>query len=154
MISREFITELFDTDTSFPIRNWDVDEDSYAVIATAYDSNKSPIQIFFTPLHEEIDAIDFDFSRSGTFEKTGEGDAGKVFATVIKALTEYLQRINKPDYMLIASKGSSRTRAYQTMIKRYAAKFGYKEISYSQLPSEITDQPTPEESKIFVLAKI
>lgn len=149
----EFITELFDIDKSFPIKDWGMDDDTYANVATAYDNNNVPIQIIFTPLHEEINAIDFDFTRGGTYEKTGEGDAGKVFATVLKALSIYLKHIKKPDYILFGSKGESRTRAYQAMVKRYASKFGYKEISYQDLPTEISDQPTPE-GQMFVLAKL
>lgn len=147
------INEVFDTEKAFPIESWYEDDQTYANVAVAHDSQGRDIEVIFTPLHEKINAIDFDFTRGGTFEKTGEGDAGKVFATVLNAFNGYLKNINVPDYILFASKGGSRTSAYQAMIRRFASKFGYKQISYDQLPDEIADQPQAEGTQ-FVLARV
>lgn len=147
------INEVFDTEKAFPIESWYEDDETYANVAVAHDSNGRDIEVIFTPLHEKINAIDFDFTRGGTFEKTGEGDAGKVFATVLNAFNGYLKNINVPDYILFASKGGSRTSAYQAMIRRFASKFGYKQISYNELPDEIASQPQAEGHQ-FVLARV
>lgn len=146
------LAEAVDIDKGYPIEDWYEDSDSYALVAVAHDGEGREIEVIFTPLHDEIDAIDFDFTRGGTFEKTGEGEAGKIFATVLKALSTYLE-LKKPQYVLFGSKGESRTSAYQALIRRFASKFGYKQIPYDSLPKEITDQPTPE-GTMFVLAKI
>lgn len=145
--------ESIDMDKAFPIETWYEDDDTYANVAVAHDTEGRDIEVIFTPLHEEINAIDFDFTRGGTYEKTGEGEAGKVFATVLNAFNSYLENINTPDYILFASKGGSRTSAYQAMIRRFASRFGYKPIQYSDLPNEIADQPQAEGSQ-FVLARI
>jgi len=145
--------ESIDVEKSFPIESWYEDDDTYANVAVAHDSEGRDIEIIFTPLHEEINAIDFDFTRGGTYEKTGEGDAGKVFATVLKAFNEYLKNINVPDYILFASKGGSRTSAYQAMIRRFAGRYGYKQIPYNQLPDEIANQPQAEGHQ-FVLSRV
>jgi hypothetical protein len=151
MRSREFISELFDVQKAFPIEDW-YEDDNYAYNAVAYDSAGSEIRIVFTPLHDKINAVDFEFFRGDSHDITGGGEAGRVFATVFKALKYYLENINEPDYIVIASKGASRTSAYNAMIRRFASNYGYKPIQYSDLPTEITDQPTPE-GELFVLAK-
>jgi hypothetical protein len=146
------IKEAFDISSSFPIEEWYEEEQSYAIIAVAHDSEGREIEVIFTPLHDDINAIDFDFTRGGTYEKTGEGDATKVFATVLNAFTQYLKNYNDPDIITFGSKGDSRTRLYQAMIARMAGKFGYKQVPYNSLPKEITDQPTPE-GQLFALVK-
>lgn len=145
--------ESIDVDKAFPIETWYEDDDTYANVAVAHDSEGRDIEVIFTPLHDEVNAIDFDFTRGGTFEKTGEGEAGKVFATVLNAFSSYLSNINTPDYILFASKGGSRTSAYQAMIRRFAGRFGYKPIQYNDLPPEIADQPQAEGHQ-FVLARV
>lgn len=145
--------ESIDLEKSFPIETWYEDDETYANVAVAHDSEGRDIEVIFTPLHEEINAIDFDFTRGGTFEKTGEGEAGKVFATVLNAFNSYLANINVPNYILFASKGGSRTSAYMALIRRFAGKFGYKHISFNDLPDEIKDQPQAEGHQ-FVLARI
>lgn len=145
------IDESIDLKNAFPIEEW-YENEQEAVIAVAHDSLGKEIEVIFTPLHDEINAIDFDFTRGGTYEKTGEGDAQRVFATVLNAFNQYLNSYYEPDYIAFGSKGDSRTRLYSTMIKRFASKFGYKEIPYDSLPKEITDQPRPE-GHMFALAK-
>jgi len=147
------VDESIDVEKSFPIETWYEDDNTYADVAVAHDSEGRDIEVIFTPLHDTINAIDFDFTRGGTYEKTGEGEAGKVFATVLKAFDEYLHQINDPDYILFASKGGSRTSAYQALLRRFAHKYGYKVIPFSDLPDEIADQPQAEGHQ-FVLGRI
>lgn len=149
----KLVNEIIDVDKSYPIEEWYEDSQSYANVAVAHDSEGREIEVIFTPLHEKINAIDFDFTRGGTYEKTGEGEAGKIFATVLNAFNQYIEKINDPDYILFASKGGSRTSAYQALIRRFAGKFGYKQIPYNKLPSEIADQPQAEGTQ-FVLSKV
>lgn len=152
MRSSEFISEAFDISRAYPIEEWYEGHDDYSTRAVAHDSAGREIEVIFMPLHDEINAVDFDFTRGGTYEKTGEGEAGKIFATVLRALAEYLKNYNQPDYITFGSKGESRTSLYQTMINRLAGRFGYRAVPYASLPKEITDQPTPE-GTMFALAK-
>ena len=112
MKANEIVGELYeaiDLSTAFPITKW-YEDDNYATVAVARDSRKRKIEILFTPLHEEINAIDFDFTRGGTYEINHQGEAGRVFATVLKALSDYLSKYNRPDFISFGSKGESRDR--------------------------------------------
>jgi hypothetical protein len=147
------IGESIDIAKGFPIEEWYEEEDTYATVALAHDSSGGEIEVLFTPLDEGGTAIDFDFTRGGSYEMTGGGEAGRVFATVLNALGEYLKDYYQPDYITFASKGDSRTRAYTSLIKRFAGRFGYRQVPYDSLPKEITDQPTPP-GELFAFSRI
>ena len=78
--------------------------------------------------------------------ETGEGDAMRIFATVIEIIKEFTKKekpmevgfsAHKPEWMVDttdkkdASKASSREKLYQKLIKRYAGSMGYKYSSTS-----------------------
>lgn len=88
--------------------------------------------------HEHIDDHDnmnweISFSRNGSQDLTGEGDAMRIFATVIKLMREFIKK-EKPVYMNFTAvkdnknaktnKLQSRERLYNRLIKRYIT--GYK----------------------------
>lgn len=60
---------------------------------------------------------------------TGDGDALRIFATILE-FGKHLIKTQDPDIINIKSKtgagGGSRTRLYNTIIKKYASKYGYK----------------------------
>ena len=151
---QEFVTEAIDLTSAYPIEEW-YENDDYAMVAVAHDEEGREIEVIFTPLLEDdspVSAIDFDFTRGGTYERTGEGHANRVFATVLNAFAEYLKGYYTPDYISFGSKGQSRTSLYTAMIRRFASRFGYREVPYNSLPQEITDQPRPE-GHMFALAR-
>jgi hypothetical protein len=150
---KQGVTEAIDLDRAYPIEQW-YENDEYAMVAEAHDADGRLIEVIFTPLLEEdnpVQAIDFDFRRNKSYEQTNEGDASRVFATALNALAIYLKNYYTPDYISFGSKGQSRTSLYTAMIKRFAGKFGYKEVAYDSLPKEITDQPRPP-GHMFALA--
>lgn len=84
------------------------------------------------------------FTRDGSYSNKGQGDQFKVFATVIKAIGEFIQM--KSPYMLhfTASKmdydigkysdvENSRVKLYDKMLNRYAKKYGY-EVDREETP--------------------
>lgn len=144
------LNELFDLEQAFPLR-WNKFFGEHRAIAK--DSEGNTLEFIFTQLSETYNAIDFDFMRDGSFDVTGQGEAPRIFATAIKALDEYIQRINEPDYILFAAKEISRSKLYQRLVSRFASQFGYKPMPYDKLPQEIADQPTPE-GQMFVLGKV
>lgn len=144
------LNELFDIEQAFPLK-WSKGYGEHR--ATTTDSEGNKLVFLFTQLSENFNAIDFDFKRNESFDVTGQGEAPRVFATAIKALEEYLEKINQPDYILFAAKEVSRSKLYQRLVTRFASQFGYKPIPYDQLPKEIADQPTPE-GQMFVLGKV
>lgn len=65
------------------------------------------------------------------FDKTGEGDAQRVFATAIAALKMFVHDVEPASVTFTADKGddgASRTKLYQRMIQRLAPQMGFKPI--------------------------
>lgn len=148
------IDESIDVEKAYPIETWYTDDETFALVAVAHDDHDRDIEISFTPMHDDINIVAFDFTRGGSYEQTGEGHAGKVFATVMRAFQDYLKSV-EPDYVLFASKGHSRTKLYQSIIKRFANKFGYNQINIDDLPEEIIDnRENLPSGDIFVLSKV
>ena len=147
----EDLTEVVDLDTAFPLK-WDQQFAAQGEIhASATDADGREIGISFTPAgNGEI--TDVAFTRGGTHEMTGKGDAGRVMATVIKAINIYANKY-KPPYLAFSAKSSGgRAGAYTAMIRRYAQ--GYELLPADRYPAALnnyiefigTDQP-------FVLAR-
>ena len=82
----DIITELLDPETAFPLK-WDKQFAGHGEFhASATDADGREIGISFTPMDVESNATDVAFTRGGTHEMTGKGDAARVMATVIKAI--------------------------------------------------------------------
>lgn len=148
MRANEFLTELFDPRTSFDLE-WD---DSFApeeYHALAYDRQGRTINIGFVPIG--ADAVDIEFTRGGSHDITGRGDAERVFATVINAITTYLKNYRQPSYILFSGKETSRNKLYQRLVVRYAAGFGYQVTSQEELPEELRSMSLPKD--VFILSK-
>ncbi len=74
-------------------------------------------------------------SRSMRGDATGEGDAMRIFATVLDVVQEYVKK-NKPDIIRVfgmkqgnmdVNRGiGSRIKLYDKLVKRYAGRLGYK----------------------------
>ena len=70
-----------------------------------------------------------EFYRNNSQEVTGEGDAQRIFATVLAAIAHFIQK-KKPASLFFSAvkeddpKGS-RARLYASLVTRYAAKLGY-----------------------------
>ncbi|MBC8554741.1 MAG: adenylyltransferase/cytidyltransferase family protein, partial [Candidatus Brocadiales bacterium] len=74
---------------------------------------------------------EIEFTRDMSQDKTGEGDAMRIFATVIKALKEFVADVH-PEYINFraektGSNTDSRPNLYRKLIKRYAKEWGYKD---------------------------
>ena len=151
MRANEIILELLDPETAFPLK-WDQQFAAQGEIhASATDADGREIGISFIPAgNGEI--TDVAFTRGGTHEMTGKGDAGRVMATVIKAINIYANKYKPPYLAFSAKSGGGRAGAYTAMIRRYAQ--GYELLSADRYPAALnnyiefigTDQP-------FVLAR-
>lgn len=151
MRASQFITELFDPKTAFPLK-WDKQFAGQGEFhAFAQDAEGREIGISFTPVGEG-DATEVVFTRGGTHEMTGKGDAARVMATVINAIKIFVDKY-KPPYLVFSAKSTGgRASAYTAMIRRVAQ--GYKLLSPEEYPKELdsyfefmgSDQP-------FVLAR-
>ena len=147
----EDLTEVVDLDTAFPLK-WDQQFAAQGEIhASASDADGREIGISFTPAGNG-EVTDVAFTRGGTHEMTGRGDAGRVMATVIKAINLYTKKYKPPYLAFSAKSGGGRSSAYTAMIRRHAQ--GYELVPTDKYPAALnnylefigTDQP-------FVLAR-
>lgn len=135
MKANEIITELLDPETAFPIK-WDKQFAGQGEFhAFAQDADGREIGISFTPVGDTGNATEVVFTRGGTHEMTGKGDAARVMATVIKAIKIFVEKY-KPQYLVFTAKSTGgRASAYTAMIRRAAA--GYQLLGPEEYPSEL-----------------
>lgn len=134
------ITELFDAKTAFPLQ-WDNQfASSGEVHAEAYDADGRVIDISFTPSFTPAapgSVIEIVFKRGGSYDLTGKGDAPRVLATVVKAISQYLQKY-QPRYVVFSAKSTGgRAGAYTAMIKRLSR--NYTLLDPVEYPEEVMD---------------
>jgi len=101
--------------------------------------DKSEIDVLFkeNEISDDESTWDVTFERGGSTEVTGEGDAMRVFATVIDVLKDFTKKekpqeltfsAEKPAWAVDAGKGQkgSREKLYKKLVQRYAGRMGYK----------------------------
>ena len=120
------VSEAFDQ--PYPIK-WEKSEyGDYDAMATLPDGN--PLTIMFN--HESPDEVVITFWRNNNLDLTGEGDAQRVFATVLQAIQEFLKIEQPATISFSASKEvepgqntMSRSKLYDRLVRRYAQQWGY-----------------------------
>jgi len=123
---RGSIAEAFDQ--PYPIK-WEKSEyGDYDAMTKLPDG--TPLTIMFD--HESPDDVVITFWRNNNLELTGEGDAQRVFATVLHAIQEFLKMEQPTNISFSASKEvepgqneMSRAKLYDRLVKRYAQQWGY-----------------------------
>lgn len=131
----DLLTELFDPETAFPLK-WDKQFAGHGEFhASASDAQGREIGISFTPVGDGGNATEVVFTRGGTHEMTGKGDAARVMATVINAINIFIQKY-KPQYLVFSAKSTGgRASAYTAMIRRVAR--GYTLLTPEDYPEEL-----------------
>jgi len=136
LMAEEELTELFDPKTSFPLEWSERYSDKGEAHAEAYDADGRVIHISFTP-SADLQVVEIVFSRGGVHDMTGKGDAARVLATVINAISIYLQKY-KPFYVAFSAESTGgRASAYAAMIKRLVR--GYTLLQPDQYPAALND---------------
>ena len=125
------LQELFDPATTFPLE-WENDGGK-ETFATAYDADGRTISISFIPVSDN--AIEITFTRGGSYDLTGRGDAARVMSTVINAISVYLQKYKPPYVVFSAKSAGGRASAYTAMIRRIA--HGYKLLNPVDYPERL-----------------
>ena len=148
----ESVNELYEPESSFPL-NWYPSHDPSEASARAYDRNKGYIDIKFTPILGSDDMVEVEFSRNDSYDMTGGGDANRVLGTVLQAFREYLQGY-QPKILVFSAKGSSRSKVYQNLIKRFASTVGYKQFDINKLSPETQEKIAFSGSDLMVLRKM
>lgn len=106
-----------------------------------YNPQKDEIEVVFEKLEWSEDGEDYtwivSFNRDGSDGVTGEGDAMRIFATVIAILKDFTKKYKPPTLGFSAFKSyddlakakgdkkGSREKLYLRMIKKFAPKLGY-----------------------------
>ena len=136
MKSTEFITELYDPSSSFELE-WDNTFGPKERHATAYDRQGRTMNIDFVPVGKNM--VEVEFTRGGSYDLTGRGDASFVFATVLQAFREYLEK-HRPKYFIFSAKEGSRFSLYQKLVNRFAMSSGYKQFDLNKLKPETREK--------------
>lgn len=132
MRAQDFVTELFNPSAAFPLE-WDDQFGPREMHATSHDRQGRTINIDFIPITENM--IEIEFTRGGSYDITGRGDAPQVLTTVLEAIKTYLSKHHAAPYVVFSSsnKEASRTGVYQAMIKRLAGALGYVQVTPKSL---------------------
>lgn len=104
----------------------------YEAYAKLNDS--SNLVIFFNKKIYPDNAYNIEFSRNDSLGVTSEGDAHRIFATVLNAIRTFIKKHN-PEYLEFTTEGKlgdkdeiipdSRIKLYDKLIKNYAESLGY-----------------------------
>jgi hypothetical protein len=153
---KQSVSEAFDQ--PYPIK-WEKGEfGDYDALATLADGTY--LSIMFN--REEDGEYQIEFHRNYSQEVTGEGDAQRVFATVLGAIQQFIKTQQPERVRFSATKddednSQSRTKLYDRLVQRYASSWGYSvDISdyagstvyeLTNNLNEITAVPTVAKSK-------
>jgi hypothetical protein len=122
------VSEAFDQ--PYPIK-WEKSEyGDYDALATLDDGTHLSIMFEHTTPYE----VAVSFWRNNSQEVTGEGDAQRVFATVLAAVQQFLKIEQPANISFSAVKeddpSGSRSKLYSKLVQRYAANWGYQARSF------------------------
>jgi hypothetical protein len=94
-----------------------------------------PLSIMFNKQQDDDgnEIIQVEFYRNNSQEVTGEGDAMRIFATVLTAIQQYVKKYKPARLSFSASKqveqgqnAESRAKLYDRLVQRYARTWGYR----------------------------
>ena len=134
----QYISEAFDK--PYPFRLKKIDDMEYEADVNLPDGRSLEIQ--FSGVEYDHIAWHVLFTVDYSILKTGEGDAMRIFATVIAAMQAFVKKVKPEEVTFSADKegvkgGSSREKLYAALIKRFAGKMGYK-VEIAQQYSDST----------------
>jgi hypothetical protein len=125
------VAEAFDQ--PYPIQWEQSDYGDYDALATLPDGTYLNIMFEHVTPYE----VNISFWRNNSLEVTGEGDAQRIFATVLIAIQKFLTMEQPSNITFSASKevepgqnSESRAKLYNRMVNRYAAAWGYTPHSF------------------------
>ena len=127
---KQFIAEAFDK----PYR-YRMHKDQYGWTARFETDNDEPVDVHIKD-DEDSGDWDIDFYRNGSLDVTGEGDAMRIFATVMEVIKEFIAK-EKPERFQFSAvkadveynkgdKTGSREKLYSRMIKKYVKGYNVK----------------------------
>lgn len=134
MRAKEFLSELFHPEHA-SFLDWEKSPGvTYARGDVDIDGKNVAIDITFADMDKGI--VNIEFMVGGSFELTGKGGASKVFATVIEAVREFVNKNSRVKYITFTAEEKSRARMYDTIAKRVAHKLGWHVVPYDDVMSD------------------
>jgi len=128
MRSREFVTEAFTA--PYPM-TWEHGDESHDALVKLPDG--SNLSIMFSQNYNIEGSWQVEFWRNNSQDVTGEGDAQRIFATVLSAIQQFIEQYQPDEIEFSAQKETnsgdqnlSRSNLYTRLVKRYAASWGYR----------------------------
>ena len=153
-LDEDSLQEAFDK--PYPIK-WEK-SDYGDVDALAKLPDGTPLSVMFNLADMSENDWGVEFYRSNSQSVTGEGDAQRVFATVLNAISKFIKK-KKPNTLFFSAvkeedPTGSRTKLYDRLVQRYATQLGYnlKKIDYpEQTGYKLTrnEQKVKEDSENF-----
>ncbi len=114
------------------------------IVYRFFTDDKSDVDVLFkeNEISDDETVWYVTFERKGEMSVTGEGDAMRIFATVIDIIKDFTKKekpqelafsADKPAWAVDAGKGQKRSREklYKKLVQRYAGRMGYKYSSTS-----------------------
>ena len=131
MRAKEFITEAFDA--PYPM-TWEHNEgESHDALVKLPDGTN--LSVMFSKEYADYGEEEWtvEFWRNNSQDVTGEGDAQRIFATVLSAIQQFIE-MEEPEHIRFSAAkqtgdmepNASRTNLYTKLIKRYANSWGYR----------------------------
>ena len=147
MISfNEYLNEAFDKPYKFKKHVLYKGNVVYRFIA----DDKSEIDVLFkeNEISDDESSWTVSFERGGRQDQTGEGDAMRIFATVIEVVKDFTKKEKPQELVFSAEKPAwrahlhhkdpkrskdmgSREKLYKKLVQRYAGRLGYKYTTQS-----------------------
>ncbi len=96
-----------------------------------FENRANSIAVNFQLMGDTVGEVEWeiDFVRGGEVRRTGEGNASRVFATVLSAIRHFVGTHPADVLSFTAAKESgseSRVRLYSSLVKRFASEMGYE----------------------------
>lgn len=129
MISfREYISEAFDK----PYPYTRLKKNPFGDLTA--DIKEVNVRVWFTPYNDEKTKWTLEFERKGRIDVTGEGDAFRIFATVLKITKDFIKKYDPEEITFSSVKvdeygntvNSGRDKLYKRLVKRFASSAGFK----------------------------
>lgn len=137
----QIITEAFDNPYSVSVK-----KQGKKYVGDVKLPDKSKLKIKFVPDMLDDQSWDISFLRGDSIDLTGEGDAMRIFATVLDATRQFLKMESPKEITFAAYKGEGNSRAnlYKRLVSRFATSMEYK-------VAKIIDE---DDEAIFYLRKV
>ena len=126
----EFITEAFTA--PYPM-TWEHGDESHDALVKLPDGTNLSIMFSMDYGDYGDENWQVEFWRNNSQDVTGEGDAQRIFATVLSAIQQFIEQYEPNEIQFSAQKDTdmgdrnlSRSNLYTKLVKRYAASWGYR----------------------------